>query len=80
MLEALSASLWTIQASIIAGVPLSAQGAFKALWDDKTFSRFKLTAHDMAEYFMPGVKQLGLQVGEDSDHFRSMVLAEFPQA
>ena len=80
LLEALSASLWPHQASIIAGVPLSAQGAFKALWDDETFSRFKLTAHDMADYFMPGVQQLKLQVGEDSEHFRSMVLAEFPQA
>lgn len=79
LLESLSAHLWPNQASIIAGVPLSAHGAFKALWEAEKFSRFKLTAHDMADYFMPGVEQLKLQVGENSDHFRSMVLAEFPQ-
>jgi hypothetical protein len=79
LLESLSAKIWPHQPSIIAGVPLSAQGAFKALFDDEQFSGIKLAAQDMEGYSMGSVERLRQQVGEDSDHFRSMVLAEFPQ-
>lgn len=80
LLEALSSEIYPNQSMLIAGIPKSAHGTFKALYDDSAFWPVKLPDRGLTE---PGAGSLDLlrrEYGEDSDAFRSQVLAEFPQA
>ncbi|HHA1396867.1 TPA: hypothetical protein ACOEOW_003845 [Enterobacter hormaechei subsp. xiangfangensis] len=78
-LHALSDTLLPQQSALISGVPLSAQGAFGELYRDKSFTPVKISALDMDRYSEKTIEALRQERGENSDYFRSMVLAEFPQ-
>ena len=64
---------------MIAGVPMSAHGAFKALYDDPDFVPMKIDAMALGEFHAAEAKKARELSGEDSDLFRSTMLAEFPQ-
>lgn len=80
LLEALRDTLFVKQSALIAGVPMSSQGAFKKLYDDPDFYPMQLAAENMSSYHSAEAEKLRAQIGEDSDLYRSTVLAEFPQA
>lgn len=80
LLEALSEAIYPQQAALIAGVPMSAQGAFKALYDNPAFLPMKIDVSRLGEFYTLEAEKVREQSGEDSDLYRSTVLAEFPQA
>lgn len=79
LLESLRDTLFVAQSAVIAGVPMSAQGAFKALYDDPAFVPMKLSAQSDDGFHVAEAEKVRAQSGEDSDFYRSTVLAEFPQ-
>ncbi|WP_147200772.1 hypothetical protein [Pantoea sp. CCBC3-3-1] len=80
LLETLRSKLMQHQPLLVAGEPISAQGAFKSLWDDSVFCQIRLGVNDFKGRLPVSVNALAKEHGEDSDMFRSLALAEFPQA
>lgn len=80
LLETLRETIYPQQTALIAGVPMSAQGAFKALYDAPDFVPMKIDAMEMGEFHIAEARRAREQNGGNSDFYRSTMLAEFPEA